>query len=174
MSDMIWNGSYTLGDSQETQITAGTGIKVTTPAAGQIQISYDETSLFQAASSSGQLPADVTMSEAATNFEKLKILYKDRYTNSVGSLEIYTVSMAFDNTAQSQFSINCTFIASSIMYSRTSGFKFSNTTTISLQNTTQAQFKTDGTFTMGTGSGTTYPGPFIWKVVGINRIAGGN
>ena len=46
MSDMIWNGSYTLGNSQETQITAGTGIKVTTPAAGQIQISNDETVLY--------------------------------------------------------------------------------------------------------------------------------
>lgn len=78
MSDMIWNGSYTLGDSQETQITAGTGIKVTTPAAGQIQISNDETVLFEGYL---DMPSnDLVLSEPANLFSHT-IIY---YTNNDG------------------------------------------------------------------------------------------
>ncbi len=83
MSDMIWNGSYTLGDSQETQITAGTGIKVTTPAAGQIQIAADETVLF---SNSSNVRA-CTLSEDIQNFNRFRIGVK---TNSGEELFEFT------------------------------------------------------------------------------------
>jgi hypothetical protein len=79
MSDMIWNGSYTLGNSQETQITAGTGIKVTTPAAGQIQISNDETVIMSTAII--KVGVSQNFLEDPNNFECIDLYIRDRYNN---------------------------------------------------------------------------------------------
>jgi len=87
MSDMIWNGSYTLGDSQETQITAGTGIKVTTPAAGQIQIATDETVLISTAIT--KVGGSQNFSEDPNNFECLDLYIRDRYSNDDMVKRIY-------------------------------------------------------------------------------------
>lgn len=76
MSDMIWNGSYTLGDSQETEITAGNGIKVTTPSAGQIQVAADETVLYTGNGSS------VILSESITNFDRIRITWEHNFNNT--------------------------------------------------------------------------------------------
>lgn len=82
----IWNGSYTLGDSQETQITAGSGIKVTTPAAGQIQISKDETVLWEDLTNTTQLYSGSTsfdLSESYLNFDIIKVYYRHSFSGNM-------------------------------------------------------------------------------------------
>lgn len=87
MSDMIWNGSYTLGNSQETQITAGTGIKVNTPAVGQIQISNDETVIMSTAIT--KVAGSQNFSEDPNNFQCLDLYIRDIYYNNSMVQRIY-------------------------------------------------------------------------------------
>lgn len=163
MSDMIWNGSYTLGNSQDTQITAGTGIKVTTPAAGQIQISNDETVIFD-----GHLPelnGTITLSEPWTNFKMIRVsgggnTMDDHYYSEVSpSRAVLQISWAYNwmNTAYLKFTPTSdpkvwTYVANTLVY-----YTHTDTTV----NVKQNDISNIGTSTK-------------FKIVGINRIAGGN
>ena len=163
MSDMIWNGSYTLGNSQETQITAGTGIKVTTPAAGQIQISNDETVIFD-----GHLPAlggTITLSESWTNFKMIRVsggnnTMEDHYYSAISPSRVSLhISWGYNwmNEAYLKFTPTSnpkvwTYDANTFVY-----YTNNNTTITVIQNDT-SNISTSTEF----------------KIVGINRIAGGN
>jgi hypothetical protein len=158
MSDMIWNGSYTLGNSQETKITAGTGIKVTTPAAGQIQISNDETVLYTGNGSS------VVLSEVATNFERIRITWEHNFSNTTINHTVFEYQIPSNEffgyggrTGGSGFTW---FIASWTLGS--------DKKTLSR---TQSKYIT---ITSSVGTPTDNANLYPIKVIGINRIAGGN
>jgi hypothetical protein len=104
MSDMIWNGSYTLGNSQETQITAGTGIKVTTPAAGQIQISNDQTILWSNTTSYPWVDT-VSLSEDWTLFQYIMIVTADQYGNGTMCDTFDTSSMSLSGNRTKRFTV---------------------------------------------------------------------
>ena len=70
MSESIWNKTYTLGNSQETEIVGGTGIKVDDSVPGVIGISNDETVLWE---NSANNQYSATLSEAYSNFERVRI-----------------------------------------------------------------------------------------------------
>ena len=170
MSDMIWNGSYTLGDSQETQITAGTGIKVTTPAAGQIQISNDETVLFTASAALD----NISTSEVVTNFERLRIELKSNQSTYVKNC-IECIPDA------SHLVYACTALIPAATYPlQVAGIQYnsSNGKDFTFSNGTRLCYKANQTY--GDSSTTTIANSnlkdvgFITKIVGINRIAGGN
>ena len=171
MSDMIWNGSYTLGDSQETQITAGNGIKVTTPAAGQIQISNDETVLWE---NTNQYPAvsAITLTENWNNFEFMEVSIVDLYGWGTTTYLFYTPSVSKSGARTKKFSTNNIFSFDNNgtlnTYLRTVVLEFAN-----------AEYKTCSVTafeTRITASGN-YVGPggtVVGKITGINRISGGN
>ena len=164
MSDMIWNGSYTLGNSQETQITAGTGIKVTTPAAGQIQISNDETVLY-----TGTRTFSLITSESIFNFE-----YIDVYQNSAGTLQC-PAQRIDTSKISTEFRIGCSY-----NYNTTTMYYFGSIWTIGSDGKTLSAPDKGSGFSLNLSNGTIAPytnngsNGCIMKIVGINRIAGGN
>ena len=171
MSDMIWNGSYTLGDSQETQITAGTGIKVTTPAAGQIQISNDETVLWE---NTNQYPAvaSISLSENWNNFKYLRVETTEQFGNGPLTNLFDTQSQSFSGGRFKRFEVGhyAVDISNSTLYIRLIMVSFANgeykdatidVIRVSVGNNTSS-------FNNGTGD------TRLVRIVGINRIAGGN
>lgn len=162
MSDMIWNGSYTLGNSQETQITAGTGIKVTTPAAGQIQISNDQTVLWSGSTAVAD-NTTLTLSEAASNFEYIRI-----YGNAWSSNETTLWGERSGATGNSE--IVATFLGAS-----GAAIRFVQMLTIltgkSLEFNSTNQFSIQGT---SVSTAALAGNTIVKKIVGVNRIAGGN
>ena len=176
MSDMIWNGSYTLGNSQETQITAGTGIKVTTPAAGQIQISNDETVLYDG-TSAGQVKSNTTIaiSESYLNFEKIKFYFLSS-AGSVGNTQYTREALVLRGTG----SLSYTEVSTGPILSGVNGTTHTDVAsfTFSSSDTTHCTVKATGTRVSVTSAGSYSTladrGPILLRIVGINRIAGGN
>lgn len=160
MSDMIWNGSYTLGNSQETEITAGTGIKVTTPAAGQIQIAADETVLWD----NSNPGSSIVLSEVVTNFERIRITWEHNFNNSTINHTVFEYQIPSNEffgyggrTGGSGFTW---FIASWTLGSDKK----------TLSRTQSKYIPITSTVGTPTDNVNLYP----IKVVGVNRISGGN
>jgi hypothetical protein len=172
MSDMIWNGSYTLGDSQETQITAGTGIKVTTPAAGQIQIADDETVLWENTSAYPSV-ASVTLSENWNNFKYLRFDTAEAYGNSNISNQFDTASYSLAGSRAKTFTIGhyAPDPANNILYIRYIRITFANNDYLSGTVTSgRVSLPAGGSIGFTDSDNNTR----IVRVVGINRISGGN
>lgn len=66
----ISNGTYVIGETSATNFVGGTGIKVDRPSEGTVRIANDETVLWDG---NGTPAASVDMTEAATNFERLRL-----------------------------------------------------------------------------------------------------
>ena len=67
----IYNGSFVLGDTSATTLSAGPGIKLDTSVPGAIGISNDETLLYSGAYSTSTTA--VNLSEEITNFDKIEV-----------------------------------------------------------------------------------------------------
>lgn len=68
----ISNGTYMIGETTQTEFQAGPGISITKPSEGTVRIATDETVLY----SGSYTPTNngyITLSEPASNFEKLAI-----------------------------------------------------------------------------------------------------
>lgn len=177
MSDInsIANGSYTIGETNNLTFQAGPGITVTEPTAGTVRIGTDETVLYSGTTAAKQPQSAVTLSEPATNFEKLDILYWDRYLNISDSKTVYTSNMGFNNESYSRVNLAAPFLHESAfpMFIRASQYKFSNNTTMTYESNNLIMITPSGiksTYSTTPDNGGTY----IYKVVGINRISGGN
>ena len=163
---MIWNGSYTLGDSQETQITAGTGIKVTTPAAGQIQIAADETVLWQN-TTNGLTSGSLVLSEPWNGFERIRLHVVDQFGWGGSCIEFDTTNFAGARTKH--FACTYSFIVAGSpnkTYIRGVQLEFANNEYIS---GTSIGLETVFTPTSTIDSKTVTGGPTLIKVVGIGR-----
>ena len=68
----IYNGTFLLGNTSATTLSAGPGIKIDTSVPGTIKISNDETVLFSGNLSQGNKDT-ILLSEPITNFEKFKV-----------------------------------------------------------------------------------------------------
>lgn len=77
----IYDGTFVLGNTSATTLSAGPGIKLDTSVPGVIGISNDETVLFETDSSSGV--SAVTCSESVKNFERIAVL-PSRFAESLG------------------------------------------------------------------------------------------
>jgi hypothetical protein len=160
MSDMIWNGSYTLGNSQETQITAGTGIKVTTPAAGQIQISNDETVLW-----SGTKSFDITLSESIYNFKYIDVYPSGSGIRWLGAKRFDTKNIS---DSSNEFLLDAVF-----QFSTTSMYVFTSTWSVTTNGTKLESANKGMGYTIDSQKTITWytnnNNAAICKVVGIQR-----
>lgn len=151
----ISEGSFVLGDTNNLTFEAGTGIKITEPSEGTVRIANDETVLY-----SNGTGTSATCSEAPSNFERIKIFYNrgadsfiQEYPGSPNDniLEIFCAG-AFTNGFVSFYTYRYAISGSTI--SPTSYLK-----------------ETFGNSTLSVRDANA---PTIKKVIGINRISGGN
>ena len=78
----IANGTYTIGQTSATNFIAGQGIKIDEPSAGIVRIGNDETMLYKFTGSNILETSAYNLSEAYTNFNRMKItfVYNDGYS----------------------------------------------------------------------------------------------
>ena len=70
----IYNGSFVLGDTSATTLSAGPGIKIDDSVPGVIKVSNDETVLWEGTLTTSS--DKITLSEAKTNFDRIGIYFK--------------------------------------------------------------------------------------------------
>ena len=174
----IANGSFVLGDTSATTFIAGNGIKIDEPSAGTVRIGNDETVLFSASTWSATCP----LSEPASNFKDIKIVYFEAYGNAGSrSITLDTERMTFSGGTYDTIYIDCPFYYANKINCRGGNYSFDTPTSFALHNGMQVNMESTTT-----GSNTiTYKGyyttganrqasVFIDKIIGINRISGGN
>ena len=161
----IATGTYMIGETTQTELQAGHGISITQPSEGTVRIANDETVLWSGEQNViGSTNASLTLSEAATNFEKLRIYV-------VGSAQIGAVTP----TDIVPISDTSAYYTLSVTYANnTTSTAFIDSCILQIDGTS---FKVSKGFRKTIGSGiqtNTDRGPTVLKVVGINRISGGN
>ena len=161
----ISNGTYMIGETTSTDLQAGPGIKITQPSGGTVRISNDETVLWTGEQYViGSTNTSLILSESATNFEKLRIYAIG--SAQVGAIETDDIVIVSDTSA---------YYGLTVSYANdTTTTLFIDTCTLQINGTS---FKVTKGFRKSIGSGIqtdSNRGPTIIKIVGINRISGGN
>jgi len=167
----ISEGTFVIGDTNGLTFEAGPGISVSQPSEGTVRIANDETVLFE--NSAGVSVRDgITCSENPFNFEELKIYW---FCENDTSKKIDIISPAYlgkNNKFNLSYSMPAdNFENMNYLYLRNCTMTLT-TTGISLRNAQQAVLY-NRTVTIGPES-SEYAIATIFKVVGINRISGGN
>ena len=151
----ISQGTYTIGQTSATNFVAGPGIKIDEPSAGIVRIGNDETVLWSGSAYTG------TFSENISAFEKIQFHMKDD-THIVGVGTLYTNDILTDGN----YIVGC---AATVWQPNSSPVRIlsvsGNLTGFNSNNVSyQWWSKNDGGFASFN----------VTKVVGINRISGGN
>ena len=176
----IANGTFTIGSTSATNFVAGPGIKIDEPSAGTVRIGNDETVLWEG--TSPQVSANTTwtaaLSEPASNFERVGLVLYHSYGWGVDGLN----NNAFDFRVVENY--DGKFIWSQLDDIRPSTINFggnnpqydANAAGISGGNIFVCKgYGRYACTPSGTlGSITNNRGVIIRKVIGINRINGGN
>lgn len=158
----IYDGSFVLGNTSATQISAGPGIKLDTSVPGVIGISNDETVLWSG--SIYDANASATLSESYKNFNRLGFTYNIQEATGIsGYIEIPTEG--------SMFNISHNWLS---FTDNTLGVFFTNltansNTTLSVNRHTYWYISNNATNINRGGNGLV-----IREIVGVNRISGGN
>ena len=155
----IANGSFVLGQTSATTYQAGPGISITQPSEGTVRISNDETVLYD----SSAKWTGITFSEPASNFEIIRV-----YLNTERSHIFEWPASAFTNN---QWPGDMYGVGWGVTPSMTV-FEFSANDTGFNVN---AGWHTESTASVNwtvLNVSSTWVRPF--KVIGINRISGGN
>ena len=166
----IYNGTFVLGDVSATTLSAGEGIKITTDEPGVIKVSNDETVLWSGAMDN--IPSTATLSESYKNFETIKIYAKteDQYNCTVTEYPNNTdyfnilIHQAWPGTNTAYWDKSVTMQPNND-YTKISAC-FSTLNRFASGNSVSVSFRTTST------TGSSWVRPF--KIVGINRISGGN
>lgn len=158
----ISEGTFVIGDTNGLTFEAGPGISVSQPSEGTVRIANDETVLW---SGTYQGTGSITLSEALSNFDLVRIEWSP-YTEPANWLEPKdsVTTKVFDNT------IHLTGVGISTDYT------YEMLVNIALQvNSTTITELYHGSVTLhSTAAVGNTRGYKIFKVVGINRITGGN
>jgi hypothetical protein len=162
----IANGSFVLGQTSATNFVGGTGITVDSPSEGTVRISNDETVLwsgtaFNPAGSNNPMSGTAYMSESIFNFDQIRLDFIGSVFNESVLLTnpINTEEDNYFNVKKEQKNNN--------LYIGTK-YRFNNETTLTgfcSYGTTQ---------NIGTMTGGYWHFGGVVRVVGINRISGGN
>ena len=151
----ISQGTYTIGQTSATNFIAGPGVRIDEPSAGTVRIGNDETVLWSG--DIGYNQSTTGISEALTNFERLRIYNKAGAYNEMSSNWLNNVYVFF----------SCTYDTDS-NYGKLS---FVGLTMLDSGTTLKETYNR-------INQGTSYynnvndDGTHIVKVVGINRISG--
>ena len=164
----IWNGTFLLGNTSATTLSAGPGIKLDTSVPGTIKISNDETVLWENSTSALTLNMQwpQTLSEPITNFEKVSFLYAP--DANIKDAEYRTFD-SFDNYNYNLVAWRCDGPSTDNIFWREAKFNCSGT---SLTNPYNSTINLSTAFGGGGFNRNGYN--YLLKVVGINRISGGN
>ena len=92
----IANGTFTIGQTSATNFQAGPGISITQPSEGTVRIGNDETVLWSG--DIGYNQSTTGISEALTNFERLRIYNKAGAYNEMSSNWLNNVYVFFSCT----------------------------------------------------------------------------
>ena len=87
----IYNGTFLLGNTSATTLSAGPGIKLDTSVPGTIKISNDETVLWEGSTTN----SDIELSETITNFEYLRIDFSITLNNTVSNWSFNSIAKLF-------------------------------------------------------------------------------
>ena len=159
----IANGTYTIGQTSATNFVAGPGIKIDEPSAGTVRIGNDETVLW-----SGNLSAknvEISLSESLKNFNSYKV-FGYNTENKFGVVSEYNYNSAGPNW----FSLTNTRIQDNAYLTIYGSFVSANPDWDKLKITYMSnKYCISGGLTHSTTFGVG-----ITKIVGINRISGGN
>lgn len=148
----ISNGSYTIGQTSNLNFEAGQGIKITEPSEGTVRIANDETVLFETNTDT----STATLSENVSAFR-----YADFYiTDDNGGVGFIRIATEYGN-----YKAGC-FLPSLL----SPDVRFAYITT-----SNGISWSADGCQKVGSSWMNIGTGPIrIKKVIGINRISGGN
>lgn len=157
----ISQGTYTIGQTSATNFVAGPGIKIDQPSVGTVRIGNDKTVLWSG-NCLTQGAASVSLSESASNFEKIEIYAIPNPSDSYNFPQVFTYPGS--NTKGAYI---CPFMTTSLKGKFSVGiWTITNGTALNLE----AAAQTDSYPTYNWND--SYGG--IIKVIGINRISGGN
>ena len=163
----IYNGSFVLGNTSATTISAGPGIKIDDSTPGVIKVSNDETVLY-----SGGYNTSITscqLSESVTNFQYIKVDWQrgpdESYSTTLETSIYPSTTNQFNHIGKQNQSTN--------YYYEYHGFwDVSNGTAVNYSRTFLVNYPKAG------GNITTYQNDYNEiipvKIIGINRISGGN
>lgn len=159
----IYDGSFVLGQTSATNFQAGPGITIDSPSAGTVRIGNDETVLWSGISSISANPT-FPINESFDNFERVKIFMRGYPTHQAQLAAEWTE----DNASEHQLWGVVPAGGANGAALRFNQFAISATDT-TCKVYSARQFSLQG----GAASTATSPSQLI-RIVGINRISGGN
>lgn len=165
----ISNGTFTIGQTSATNFQAGPGISITQPSEGTVRIANDETVLWSNDLTANSAISAFITNEKVSNFERIRF---EGYVNGgyfVSEIPNYSIidnTLRFGTVAYSLDNYGSPLEMYGVSYTSNNGTSFTGvrttlrwcnqTITSALQGTTAATW------------------PVIGKIIGINRISGGN
>ena len=152
----IANGTFTLGQTSATNFQAGPGIKIDSPSAGTVRIANDETVLWSGNALTG------TLNESPWNFEKLGF----ETSGSLNSLQYNEFPAISGKNMMAMTTIGPESTA--VWHFTPSQISF-NGNTFTLKSCDFYAITSQKTFNSNAGDHIK-----MIKVIGINRISGGN
>ncbi len=176
----IANGTYTLGQTSATTYQAGPGISITQPSEGVVRISNDETVLWEYTGTGRGATGTYNLSESWKNFEKIRITEGCVYGGSRPGAEDHVFDTKLANDYKNMTIFNTDMVSANFVSTGTEkyfswyAYNFSADNSITLTpaivwfiayNSTQKALS--GRMGQENSRGT-------YKIVGINRISGGN
>ena len=156
----IWNGTFVLGNVSATTLSAGEGIKITTDEPGVIKVSNDETVLWSGSWKPGNTTTPtnsaIEISESVENFEYIRIVTEGILSQTMTLTPNQCQCLICYPEADTRTSIL--------------GLK------ISKDDNTHIRFRCgySDNFIMAYRSGADWGYFTLKKIIGVNRISGGN
>lgn len=166
----IANGTYTIGNTNELTFSAGPGIKLDTSVAGVIGICEDRTVLFEDTNETGADSGDI--SEAYTNFEIL-LIEVGYGLQSSDRQDGYIWVMC--STRSPYTWVQYTFgSGGNNHYYATAKIQWTSSTHFSVTNGSSILHNETATTVSGNTSYNANVKKCVLRIIGINRISGGN
>ena len=171
----IYDGSYTLGSTSALTFEAGQGIKIDEPSAGTVRIGTDETVLWSGDKTG---TGTITLSEGVNNFERLAVYIGSEAVN-VTAPQKFESLVEFGKYTTGQFRFVLRYggeLSKSLVAAENSIYVWGGELVV--YDTSYTTLNVGRTNRVHVSSITTVidhsPLTHIRKVVGINRISGGN
>ena len=168
----ISQGTYTIGQTSATNFVAGNGIKIDEPSAGTVRIGNDETVLW---SGSCAFEESLTVSEAITGFERYKIYLRNTERQQQTVIERYADPSVNTDSTNKVVTLECLQAGWSentfLTFNVGNGAWDNSWTTFSYSGGYAGYFYATAWNYLPLNSAFL---PVIQKIVGINRISGGN